>query len=550
MKVMNIRRFGSLTLLLALLTIAPSACKKVTNPLDNLKLIIDYNLIKTTVDFHIKDATTGQYLGSEVSRDALIIISGKDAQGVVDPVGGRLKDNSVKVTRGLASVGISPAPAYVPSATKPVEFSVVVMAPGYLTTTRQVSLTQTGRHFVEVTMVSLNNTPNGVNATQQSGAANLNNGSVTAGATVTIPAAGTSLNIPQGLIMKDANGNLLQGQIDISMVHFDPTNSQALNAFPGGMLPTVKRANGSTQKGMFYTAGFVAIDIIDQNGRVAATFENGTLELTTEVSNQVYNPNNGGPVAAGNAVGIWSVNENTGQWQEEGSTTIFSQEGKLKVTAQLSHLSYYGFNWFGGNICEQGRPFVFNINPSLQGSFLIKAKVFRQADNALLTTSLMWITNGQPVFITGMPTNTPIRIEWSTENSPFLLVDPGSQNMLMNELCGNDPAQVNLIVNSNNNYTNITFQVSVYCADRPELVIYPSFTAYCQLLSGGPVIPIEMIQGQAVVPGILLGEVYYVWVIYEGNEYGAEATPTQTEYSLIDFEIPADVCNEVFGGSK
>lgn len=59
-----------------------------------------------------------------------------------------------------------------------------------------------------------------------------------------------------------------------------------------------------------------------------------------------------------------------------------------------------------------------------------------------------------------------------------------------------------------------------------------------------------MIQGQASVSGILLGEVYYVWVIYDGNEYGAEATPTQTQYSLIDFEVPADVCNEVFGGSK
>lgn len=526
----------------------PTGCKKITNPLDNLKLIIDYNLIKTTVDFHIKDATTGQYLGSEVSRDALIIISGKDAQGVVDPVGGRLKDNSVMVTRGLASVGISPAPAYVPSATKPVEFSVVVMAPGYLTSTRQVSLTQTGRHFVEVIMVSLNNTPNGVNATQQSGAANLNNGSVTAGTTVTIQVAGTSLKIPQGLVMKDANGNLLQGQIDVTMVHFDPTNSQALNAFPGGMLPTVKRANGSTQKGMFYTAGFVAIDIIDQNGRVAATFENGALELTTEVSNQVYNPNNGGPVAAGNAVGIWSLNETTGQWQEEGSTTIISENGKLKVNANLTHLSFYGFNWFAGDICSQSRPFVFNISPALEGSFLISADIYRQSDNAILNRALMWVSNGQPTFLTGMPQNTPVRIEWGVESSPFLMVDQGSQNMLLNELCGSTPQQVNLLVNNSTQYTTITFQVSAYCPNRPELIIYPSLTAYCQLVSGGPVIPIEMIQGQATVSGILLGEVYYVWVIYDGKEYGTQATPTQAQYSWINFEIPANVCNEVFGG--
>lgn len=547
---MNTKSNTIWVVIIALLLFIPTSCKKITNPLENLKLIIDYNLIKTTVDFHIMDAATGQFLGAEASNNALIIISGRDAQGIVDPIGARLKDNSVKVNRGLASVGISPAPAYTPSESKPVQFSIVVMSPGYLTTTRQISITKTGRHFVEVVLVRLNNTPNGVTATQQNGAATLQNGAVTTGATIVVPQAGTSLSIPQGLVMRDANGNLLQGEINITMVHFDPTNPQAINAFPGGLLPTVKRSNGTIQSGMFYTAGFVAIEITDQNGRVASTFQNGTLGLVTEINSQIYNPNNGGPVAAGNTVGIWSLNEGNGQWQEEGSATIISEDGKLKASANLSHLSYYAFNWFSGNLCEQGRPFVFNITPSLPGSFLIQANIYRQADNVLLTRALIWVSNGQPAYMTGMPTNTPIRVEWDTENSPFLSVSPESQNMLLDQLCGGTPAQVNLIVNNNNQYTTITFQVSVYCADRPELVIYPSFTAYCQLASGGPVIPIEMVEGNATVSGITLGEIYTVWVIYEGKEYSAQATPTQNSYSLIDFEIPTEVCNEVFGGGN
>lgn len=547
---MNTKSNTIWVVIIALLLFIPTSCKKITNPLDNLKLIIDYNLIKTTVDFHIKDAATGQFLGAEASNNALIIISGRDAQGIVDPIGARLKDNSVKVNRGLASVGISPAPAYTPSESKPVQFSIVVMSPGYLTTTTQISITQTGRHFVEVVLVRLNNTPNGVMATQQNGAATLQNGAVINGATIVVPETGTSLSLPQGLVMRDANGNLLQGEINITMVHFDPTNPQAINAFPGGLLPTVKRSNGTVQSGMFYTAGFVAIEITDQNGRVASTFQNGTLGLVTEINSQIYNPNNGGLVAAGNTVGIWSLNESNGQWQEEGSATIMSEDGKLKASAELSHLSYYAFNWFYGNLCEQGRPFNFNISPSLPGSFLIQANIYRQADNVLLTRALMWVSNGQPAYMTGMPTNTPVRIEWNTENSPFLSVSPESQNMLLDQICGSTPAQVNLLVNNNNQFTTITFQVSVYCADQPELVIYPSFTAYCQLASGGPVIPIEMVQGNATVSGITLGEIYTVWVIYEGKEYSAQATPTQNVYSLIDFEIPTEVCNEVFGGGN
>ncbi len=547
---MNTKSNTIWVVIVALLLFIPTSCKKITNPLDNLKLIIDYNLIKTTVDFHIKDAATGQFLGAEASNNALIIISGRDAQGIVDPIGARLKDNSLKVNRGLASVGISPAPAYTPSESKPVQFSIVVMSPGYLTTTTQISITQTGRHFVEVVLVRLNNTPNGVMATQQNGAATLQNGAVINGATIVVPETGTSLSLPQGLVMRDANGNLLQGEINITMVHFDPTNPQAINAFPGGLLPTVKRSNGTVQSGMFYTAGFVAIEITDQNGRVASTFQNGTLGLVTEINSQIYNPNNGGLVAAGNTVGIWSLNESNGQWQEEGSATIMSEDGKLKASAELSHLSYYAFNWFYGNLCEQGRPFNFNISPSLPGSFLIQANIYRQADNVLLTRALMWVSNGQPAYMTGMPTNTPVRIEWNTENSPFLSVSPESQNMLLDQICGSTPAQVNLLVNNNNQFTTITFQVSVYCADQPELVIYPSFTAYCQLASGGPVIPIEMVQGNATVSGITLGEIYTVWVIYEGKEYSAQATPTQNVYSLIDFEIPTEVCNEVFGGGN
>ncbi|MBK9291587.1 MAG: hypothetical protein IPM52_08170 [Bacteroidetes bacterium] len=550
MKTISVLRQISWMALLLILMSVPPACKKITNPLENLKLIIDYNLIKTTIDFHIKDAATGEFLGSDASRDAIIIISGKDAQGVLDPVGGRLKDNTVKVNRGMAAIGISPAPAYTPSADKPVQFSIVVMAPGYLTMTRQISITQTGRHFVEVTMVKLNNTPNGVTATQQSGAANVQNGTVTASSTVTLPQVNTNLSIPQGLVMKDANGNPLQGDINVTMVHFDPTEAQALNSFPGGLMPTVKRSNGQVQQGMFYTASFVAIEIIDQYGRVAATFENGTLLLTTPVNSQVFNPEVNGAVAPGQTVGIWSLNENTGQWQEEGSTTIFSQDGMLKVSANLTHLSYYAFNWFTGNICEQGSPFVFNISPAMQGSFLIGAKIFRQADNVMLTRAMVWVSNGQPVFMTNMPRNTPVRIEWDTENSPFLSVDPGSQNLLLNEICGSSPVQVNLIANSSGQFTTITFQASVYCADKPEVVIYPSFTAYCQAVTGGPVIPIEMVQGQAVVSGIVLGQEYNIWVIYDGKEYSTVATATQNSYSWLDFEIPANVCEEVFGGGN
>jgi len=38
-------------------------------------------------------------------------------------------------------------------------------------------------------------------------------------------------------------------------------------------------------------------------------------------------------------------------------------------------------------------------------------------------------------------------------------------------------------------------------------------------------------------------------MIYDGEEYTTEINVTQNEYSYMDVEIPADVCDEVFGGN-
>lgn len=535
-------------MLSALTVIIVSACKKYTHPLENLQLIIDYNIIKTTADIHVYDISTGQLLSGTVSNDAFVMISGRDEAAVVDPMGVKIPNNRLKLVKGLTTLGLIPSAVYSPSATNMVSFNLVVSAPGYLTTTQQVNISSVGKNFVRVNMVPLSSPPSGVTVGQQSGITSVQNGTVTQPAQLVLPDDKASISIPTGIIMKDNQGNPLSGDINVTVVHFDNTDPAAMQSFPGGLTPTVERSGGNTESGMFYSAGFVAIEITDGQGRRASNFENGTIQLVSQVSPETYNPITQTNIAAGDQVPLWSLNENNGVWKEEGVATAQMVDGSLQFDVQLSHLSYYNFDWFVGTMCNQGRPFLFTTNVPINGSFLMKGHVYRQDDNTFVNIILLWVKANEPVFTTFVPQGIPVKIFWDTENSPFISLSPTEpQPTYIDDLCGNTPIPIQLFVNNNQDLTTITLSLSLFCASQPDAVIKPTYSAYCQNVGGGPVIPIEMVAGEATISGIRLGDTYYVWVIYDGQEYGAEVVVSQNAYSLIDFEIPADVCSEVFG---
>lgn len=548
---MKIRRYlflVSFLVLSAATVILVSACKKFTHPLDNLQLIIDYNIIKTTTDIHVYDVSTGLLLNSTVSNDAFVMVSGRDEAAVVDPMGVKIPDNRLKLVKGITTLGLLPSAAYTPSATNMISFNLVVSAPGYLTTTQQVNISSVGKNFVNVNLVPLSSPPSGVTVGQQTGLTSAQNGTVTQSAQLVLPNDKASINIPSGILMRDNNGNPLSGDINVTVVHFDNTDPAAMQSFPGGLTPTVERANGNSESGMFYSAGFVAIEITDGQGRRASNFENGTVQLVSQVSPETYNPITQTSIVAGDQVPLWSLNENNGVWKEEGMAVAQLVDGNLQFDVQLTHLSYYNFDWFVGSMCAQGRPFVFNTNSPVNGSFLIKGHVYRQDDNTFINTILLWVKANEPVLTTFVPQGIPVKIFWDTQNSPFISLAPNEpQPTLIDNLCGSAPIPIQLFVNNNQGLTTINLSLSLFCASQPDAVIKPTYSAYCQNVNGGPVIPIEMIAGEASINGIRLGDTYYVWVIYDGQEYGAEVVVTQDAYSLIDFEIPADVCSEVFG---
>jgi hypothetical protein len=544
MKFKIITRIIFLSFLIVFAIIPQSGCNKFENITDGVKIIIDYNLIKTTIDVQLVDASTGNLVGHDGSISVKATITGADRDGVLDITGMQHTDYVYISQNGFISLALQPNTAYTPSESNPITFNIVVEHDGYLATSQHIVIANEGRNFVVIKMANLEQPPSGVTVVQQPNAGTSNaTGQLESEIIVTTPGGKATLIIPEGIIMKDVFGNPLQGALNVILVHFDNSNPTALAAFPGGLSTNVTRLDNSTEDGMFYSAGFVAIEISDESGRIASTFTNGVLTLKSEVAEQTYNPETQANVASGDEIPLWSYNELTGMWKEESMLTITETAGKLQLEASLTHLSYYNFDWFYSENCTNGVAMYFTLDQPVCDCYMMYGTMYRQADNAYLKTLSVWVCGSDPVYTYYVPSGIPVYIDWNNEFNNLNVAD--NPTYIQNLCDVNTPVYIE--VTNPTPASSITIDVEAYCASNPDVVIRPSFGAYFRPIDSYNWRYAEMANGYANICDVTIGETYVVGVYFENSWYETEVTVEQSEYNYVGFELPADVCSEVFG---
>ncbi len=121
MNISKIRVFGFLML-------AFFSCKK---PTENIKLVVDTDIIKYTAMLNVRDAHTGD----AAPADATITIIGEAAPNVYELSGKK----NIKLAAGMVTIGLHPN--IVPTADKPMMVTVEITASGYNKATKQVTFT-------------------------------------------------------------------------------------------------------------------------------------------------------------------------------------------------------------------------------------------------------------------------------------------------------------------------------------------------------------------------------------------------------------------------
>jgi len=519
-------------------------CKQIGDPTDGLKLIINYNVIKTTLSVTFLDGATGDPIGYNDGRIVNVVVNGEDADKILDVTGAA--KSSFTSASGFLGFGLDPA--FTPSTTNPINFTIVAECNGYASTSKPVAIYMESNQSIIITMVDLNNLPNGVTRVFDNSIF-VSDSVVDDEVVVTTPTAGTTgtkaqLTIPQGTKIMDANGNILTGVLNTNIVYYNNIDDQALAAFPGGLTALVN-LNGNNENVMFYSGGFASIEIADASGVKAKTFQYSEPQLMIEMSSNTYNKNTGAHVEDQDTVPLWSYDLESGNWKLDEWTLVEDNGGVLQATSGLSHLSFFNLDWWW--------PYS---GPSIIGAFLRFFYFVKDAgvDPETVALEITIRKKDDNTFINRYVIEAPIEEDypiggWGLGNVPVILE--------IRSLCDLTNSQFVEIIDPSQGVYPITLQniqstaqsISVsfegYCPNNPDIIIRPTTPfVYRDECSGGNWIWAYMVDGLVTLHNMELNHLYRVGVYYDGefHEEGFEFDNTNQSYQI---EFTQEVCDIV-----
>ncbi len=517
-----------------------NSCEKL-DPLNEVDLIVDANLIKTTVNIMFVDAKTREPIGFGTDKVIQVTVHGANRDDVVDVTG--IQKEVYRTAGGFVGVGLEPD--VVPTEANPVNFTLVAHTSGYFSTSVPVVLGQESHETLEVPMVAYDNPPEGVTIATRINTTAVGGVIQTEATVVTPVVAATNTKaeviIPEGITMTDADGNPLQGEIKTRVGYFSNVGDASLQAFPGGLTTNVN--DGGLQEEInFFSAGFVAIEITDENGRAAKNFSGGTVQLSVEIAADTYNPDTEMPVQPGDIIPLWSYDEETGEWFKESEVAISGPlpNGNLLATGQLEHLSYWNWDWKWGWVCWWGAQLGLRSN-EFTGWFSGRIYAYRVWDNALLKCSFIRDFVGDNIRLLRVPGGMPVRFEI------YDLCGGLMGSTVVNNLCdgGLHPIDLAAPCGGGNVLQPVNIRLSGICENRPGVVIRPS-TVFWYYNMNRNIWSVGFLTNGLATVNVFVGEPYLVAVYHNNQLYQYQVTPSSTDDVILEnILLTAAQCNQL-----
>jgi len=521
-------------------------CRK--DPLDSFKIEINLNWATTTLNILVIDAATGQPISAS-NQLPHVRIKGSNANDVLDISG--VKENTYKAAGGFLTLAV--AQGVTPSINSAVSFTLEVKANGYLSAVVPVTFNKEGRSTLRVPMVSINQPPDGVSVIVQQ--INLVNGQTGEELVITSPEAvvtGTSiaLTIPAKAVFKDKNGTRLNGTTNVQLALFSQESESALICLPGGLSV---RTNVEGESGQFYSAGFLLCEISDQSGRIATVIENEPLNALASLSPQTYNPETNSTVKPGDTVPFWSYNEDNDIWHFESDAVVFESNGKLMVNSQLSHLSYWNWDWFDWcDECQYGSRHTIVSSVLPMGSpIAIYFQIHRQSDGMLLDDSRNHWGSGY-IGAGGMQTFIGDMIEfWWV--CPWAVVlearsywtDETVGAQIIENLCVGD-YNLELTFPFLPETNSVMVEVSGTCPNDRNFIVYPSLGyIYKNVTTNSDWQTGYMENGKTTLYNMIPGHSYKFGMTFNGRYEEYELVIDQTGYYGYDLLFTQEMCDEI-----
>ncbi len=147
----------------------------------------------------------------------------------------------------------------------------------------------------------------------------------------TLQAGEMKIDMPQDGYKVDGTGASYTGKVKSEMVYLDPNNERFSEMMPGGDLAAVRSDNSSAQ---LVSYGMTDLNMYAENGDKLQLKEGSKAKLTFPIpAGMGENP----PAS----IPLWSFNEKTGLWEEEGSAAL---QGNVYV-GEVTHFSWVNLDY-------------------------------------------------------------------------------------------------------------------------------------------------------------------------------------------------------------
>ena len=264
--------------------------------------------------------------------------------------------DTVEITDGVMSVGLLPDAVF--SEESPYRYSIRVEADGYATVLKTIVITRDVPNYIPVYMAKLDNLPSGSRIAGKSGAiSSVNNGLLSENVTLEISADAPNKPLPLTITFDAgtrflANGAPItqEGPVEYRLLLGAPYDNQANRLFPGGFLMNDGiNPNGDTitpaNPRYLTTAGWFSLEMSVRGIKVDG-FSN-PVRVNMGVEPKVKNPATDSSIQSGKKVPIWSLNYETGVWQNDSAAQVGND---YTVDFSITHLSLWTLSYTTG-IC-------------------------------------------------------------------------------------------------------------------------------------------------------------------------------------------------------
>jgi len=227
------------------------------------------------------------------------------------------------------------------------------------------------------------------------------------GATVSANNGASVIVSPNSFV--NGAGELVSGNIEVTITPVDVSNPSTLAAFPGDFTGILENTGEQTS---IISLGTVEYKFT-QNGEELQLAEGATADILIPIYIPTYQ--DGSDIEAGDLIPLWSLNERTGIWEQEGlGTVVVSQASPtgLAMQATVSH-----FTWWNCDVtmnAGEANVSVSSGNGLYSGSAILTATVDQSCNIGWRpNTVTRLVTVGGSV--TGLDIPSSCEVCWSAE---------------------------------------------------------------------------------------------------------------------------------------